>query len=223
MFAYLLRNKINGKRYIGITRGTIAQRWSVHCKKARLGSKLYIHTAIRKYGPEAFEIIELKQFDDIDEMFDYEAEQILALKPEYNLTGGGKGVRAYSEELRARMRAASRARFQRTEEWERIRKCSEQCRARNAARQIAVIEAKGKVVDALLGMLPKIDISSILRQLGFKRLANRTKLPIRSIGTRAKMSAAAKVRMQTEEGKASIIKAVAARIAAGKIRKCAQH
>lgn len=52
MFCYLLRNRVNGKRYIGITRGTVEQRWLVHCKKARLGSKLYIHTAIRKYGPE---------------------------------------------------------------------------------------------------------------------------------------------------------------------------
>jgi NUMOD3 motif len=40
--------------YIGVTQGSVERRWSAHCAKARAGSPLRLHEAIRLYGPQSF-------------------------------------------------------------------------------------------------------------------------------------------------------------------------
>lgn len=55
---YLLRNTVNGKIYIGRTKGTLKQRWDAHLKAAFKGGRggcPKLHAAIRKHGSEAFE------------------------------------------------------------------------------------------------------------------------------------------------------------------------
>lgn len=51
---YLVTNIENGKRYVGKTKGSLAERWYNHVKDARAGSPYAIHRAIRKHGKQAF-------------------------------------------------------------------------------------------------------------------------------------------------------------------------
>ncbi len=64
MFVYLIRNKINGKCYVGKTTRTIAARWRQHKTEARIcryDSPLY--NDMREYGIAAFEVQLLGQCD----------------------------------------------------------------------------------------------------------------------------------------------------------------
>lgn len=54
MLVYCITNLINSKKYIGMTSRTLEERWNSHCSSARNGSKFRFHSAIRKYGEEAF-------------------------------------------------------------------------------------------------------------------------------------------------------------------------
>lgn len=54
MLVYCITNTINGKKYIGMTGRTLEERWSSHCSSAKNGSKFRFHSAIRKYGENAF-------------------------------------------------------------------------------------------------------------------------------------------------------------------------
>lgn len=53
---YEINNKINGKKYIGVTYSSISRRWSGHKSKAKQGDKRPLYTSIRKYGIENFEV-----------------------------------------------------------------------------------------------------------------------------------------------------------------------
>jgi hypothetical protein len=53
---YLITNKVNGKKYIGQTVHSASRRWGGHKLSANKGSRLPIHSAIRKYGPENFTV-----------------------------------------------------------------------------------------------------------------------------------------------------------------------
>ena len=51
---YLIRNRLNGKSYVGQTVKTLQARWAEHIRDARKGSPFLFHRAIRKYGVEVF-------------------------------------------------------------------------------------------------------------------------------------------------------------------------
>lgn len=56
---YVITNKINSKRYIGLTIQTLDRRWKYHLEQANRGSisdKSSLHAAIRNYGAENFSI-----------------------------------------------------------------------------------------------------------------------------------------------------------------------
>lgn len=53
---YKITNRINGMVYIGQTVRTLRRRYSNHLSKS---SKSYISNAIRKYGKENFDVVEL--------------------------------------------------------------------------------------------------------------------------------------------------------------------
>lgn len=92
---YMATNKINGKRYIGMTRQTMEYRRSAHYHRAETGIKGYgaprISAAIRKYGRDAFEWCVLETDLSIEGAKQKEIELIALLKPEYNVTKGGDG------------------------------------------------------------------------------------------------------------------------------------
>ncbi len=64
MIVYLLRNKLNGKCYVGKTTSTLKARWRQHRTEARIGrldSPLY--RDMRKAGADAFEVSILAEAD----------------------------------------------------------------------------------------------------------------------------------------------------------------
>lgn len=87
---YMLTNKITEERYIGQAVDIIKRYWT-HKYCAKKNSNMLISQAIRKYGIENFEVSILKvcQRSELDT---YERYFIEALKPEYNLNGGGRGT-----------------------------------------------------------------------------------------------------------------------------------
>lgn len=71
-YIYKITNKINNKSYIGLTTKTPEERWKQHIRTAYSpNSKDYnelFKKAIRKYGPENFEISVLDNSDDLEEL-----------------------------------------------------------------------------------------------------------------------------------------------------------
>lgn len=54
---YLITNTVNGKRYVGKTKYTVAHRFSQHCSRDDYNT--YLHNAIRKYGKDKFRVEEI--------------------------------------------------------------------------------------------------------------------------------------------------------------------
>ncbi len=91
---YMATNKINGKRYIGITRQTLHLRIHGHFKTARrrLTAKSPFHRAIRLYGEEAFAFTILRECPTYRDAGMEEIRLILELAPEYNASNGGEAI-----------------------------------------------------------------------------------------------------------------------------------
>lgn len=108
---YLLTNKKNGKRYVGLTGGTLAVRFSQHVKKANAGSKYALHAAMRKYGASAFDSEVLVEVLSLEEARRQEAAFVEKLNTRcgpgfgYNQTSGGEGATGYkhSEKTKRKM------------------------------------------------------------------------------------------------------------------------
>ena len=100
-YVYVITNKINHKRYVGITTKTIQKRWKEHLKTAfNLNSRdshSIFKKAIRKYGEESWIVEELEQCDTIELLKQREQYWIKTLKTYafdedgwgYNSTRGG--------------------------------------------------------------------------------------------------------------------------------------
>jgi|ERR1700690_1644430 len=95
MLIYKITNLINGKSYIGQTRGTEKHRWMKHVIAARNGSQCCIHKAIRKYGADSFSvkiIVRVPKNSMLDFMERFCIYLFGTLVPSgYNLTEGGEG------------------------------------------------------------------------------------------------------------------------------------
>lgn len=110
MFVYLIRNRINGKVYIGQTIKSVASRWSGHIAAANNGSNLHLPAAIRKYGVANFDVSTLGKYSNKEEL---DAAEIGYIKfydacnreVGYNsASGGANGIP--SEETRHKMSLA---------------------------------------------------------------------------------------------------------------------
>ncbi len=104
---YLLQNKINGKRYVGITKFSAKHRWYRHVGAAKNGVKTAIAGAIRKHGPGNFDLSVLDECETIGEALQREKELIVENDSRvegfgYNLTEGGEHY-TLSEEARKRI------------------------------------------------------------------------------------------------------------------------
>lgn len=107
---YVAINRNNGKKYIGATDKGIENRAYKHFWNAKNGQRGKFYTAIRKHGPDAFEFRLLRECDDFFDALHHESLFIAELKPEYNLTSGGGGVKGlkFTAESREKMAAAKR-------------------------------------------------------------------------------------------------------------------
>jgi group I intron endonuclease len=108
MVIYKIKNKINGKIYIGQTVQDLNKRVGSHLKESRLNKtdRPFLN-AIKKYGIENFEweiIDEAKTLDELDEKEIYWIDNYNSLVPNgYNVLGGGQKKRIVSEELSKRV------------------------------------------------------------------------------------------------------------------------
>ncbi len=112
MLVYLAYCIISQKCYVGKTTQSLRVRWNRHCLKARQGSLTYFHCALRKYGPAAFELVELAHAIHRGALNQLECDFIMLHRSHqraygYNLTLGGDGGASLSAESRARMAAGS--------------------------------------------------------------------------------------------------------------------
>jgi len=106
---YLIRCLFNGKLYVGQTTQTLISRWRSHKYK---GCRA-LNSAIKLYGPEAFEISILEEVEDreqLDIRESYWITELNTLAPKgYNLkTGGSRGKP--SEDTRKRQAFAHKGR-----------------------------------------------------------------------------------------------------------------
>lgn len=110
---YQITNKVNGKRYIGKTGKSLEQRWGEHASNAFWNTQRassYFYCAIRKHGPNSFEIKEIDKTEDRDVVDYLESFWIAALRTYdrrygYNGTLGGDGG-SPTEETRAKISAS---------------------------------------------------------------------------------------------------------------------
>jgi len=95
MIVYLITNKINNKKYVGLTTRSLGERWKEHIRKSRC-EKLSInslHYDIKKYNKDNFEIKKLIECSNTEELCKYERKFIFELdtiKEGYNRNTGGK-------------------------------------------------------------------------------------------------------------------------------------
>lgn len=123
---YLLTSP-SGKGYVGITRGTLEDRWAKHEEHA-LGKRDAgaLYAALRKYGPTSFQKRELVRCDSWRELQALERGAITAYRTfapsGYNLTEGGEGSHGpRSDAARLRISLAQKKRYQRKEQSEALR------------------------------------------------------------------------------------------------------
>lgn len=100
MYVYVITNKINHKKYVGITTKTIEERWKEHIRIAfsnSKDSKALFKKAIKKYGVENWLVEELEQCENIEQLKEREQYWIKILNSYafdengwgYNSTRGG--------------------------------------------------------------------------------------------------------------------------------------
>jgi group I intron endonuclease len=110
---YILGNKINGNLYVGKTTKGFHERWRLHVYAALIKKEQYpLSRAIRKYGPESFELVWAIEVNSEEKQNESEIKLIATLCPEYNATSGGDGSTGWhhTEEARIKMRKAAKGR-----------------------------------------------------------------------------------------------------------------
>jgi group I intron endonuclease len=88
---YLITNLINSKKYIGITKYSLEERFSQHIKRGFL-----LTEAIKKYGKEKFSIELIEEVESAERVYELEIFYIKKYDTKapngYNLTDGGDGI-----------------------------------------------------------------------------------------------------------------------------------
>jgi group I intron endonuclease len=98
MKVYCIENKLDGKKYVGITKGEIQRRFKQHKTITKIknnSNKSHIHHAMNLYGIDNFIVYELDSAKTKEELFEKEKEWIKKLDSKnngYNETDGGEGT-----------------------------------------------------------------------------------------------------------------------------------
>ncbi|HEY6766627.1 MAG TPA: GIY-YIG nuclease family protein [Candidatus Sulfotelmatobacter sp.] len=126
---YLLTNRVTGEKYVGATKHPLAVRWQKH--RGRAFSKIAarwandLSTAIRKYGPEAFDRCVLSEA--LNETVAYKLEcfwirELDTLTPHgYNMRSGGKVNFRWSRKTLLKLRNTQIARMRKPENIKRLK------------------------------------------------------------------------------------------------------
>ena len=147
---YMHRNKINNKKYIGITKTSLTKRWGNNGSGYRSNKQPLFSRAIEKYGWDNFEHVVLFENLSQNEACDKEVELITKYKTQdpkygYNIQPGGQlgnaGVK-FSDESKKKMSDAKKG-CTLTEEHRR--KISESCKGHKPC--VHTEETKKKLSD----------------------------------------------------------------------------
>lgn len=180
----------SGKSYIGISSKTAADRFVKHMEHARGKRKNgIIYSALRKYGPDSFDVKTLVIANDFQYLCDLEVKVIAAFGTKYpngyNMTDGGEGVVGpKGDDFPMKVSIAQKKRFERPEEREK---------ARIAARKGTLVRMAQNAAKRVDGLAPW--------QQRKRAAATRQSSPEH----RAKLSAATKAAMATPEVKENMI------------------
>lgn len=79
----------SGRSYVGFTSQSVQARWGQHIRRARSGVRHPLCAAIRKYGPDAFEVETLAEYAVLDDALRAEVAAIAELTDAYNISPGG--------------------------------------------------------------------------------------------------------------------------------------
>lgn len=99
---YVITNKINGKKYVGVTQYSLDKRFKEHCRDSKTDrcKDRLLYSDMNKYGFKNFSIDELETCSD-DEIFEKETywiDKLGTYDNGYNLTYGGAGKQFYNYE-----------------------------------------------------------------------------------------------------------------------------
>ena len=100
---YVITNLNNNKKYVGLTKKTVEQRFEEHIDNALKGMNTILYKAIRKHGKQNFKVEALEtRIDNAEELKMKEIEYIKEFKTYsfagghgYNMTLGGDGTLGY--------------------------------------------------------------------------------------------------------------------------------
>ena len=97
MIVYIVTNKLNGKRYVGMTSRSLEVRWNEHKRAATKDEpEFYISRSMRKHGAENFDIQVIEECASCEALVEAEKAWIASLGTfgpgGYNLTAGGEGT-----------------------------------------------------------------------------------------------------------------------------------
>lgn len=120
---YVHINKVNGKRYVGITRRQPKDRWH---GGSNYKQNPHFYRAIKKYGWDGFDHVVLFSGLTRDEAVSWEIALISQWnltnpKNGYNVSNGGDGAFSISDRMRSSMSKAAKKRFEDPEEIEKNR------------------------------------------------------------------------------------------------------
>jgi len=105
---YLITNLINSKRYIGITKYSLEERFSQHVKRGFI-----LTEAIKKYGKEKFSIELIEEVESAERVYELEIFYIKKYNTKapngYNLTDGGDGIFGWQPSDEYRQECSERA------------------------------------------------------------------------------------------------------------------
>lgn len=100
MLVYCIKNKVNGKEYVGLTSRPLNKRWKQHISESNRENCWEWNTplgrAIRKYENDCFDVFILKECVSVEDMKSTEIRYINERKSHiseggYNITKGGDG------------------------------------------------------------------------------------------------------------------------------------
>lgn len=128
-FIYLIRNRVNGKGYVGQTIKSVKKRFAEHLRSAINGSEYAVHCAIRKHGADNFEVETVVACDSslLNALEEYCVAFYgtrAAIGHGYNMTDGGKATSGWSPSAATREKM-SKSLMGRKHSPERIAKAKE--------------------------------------------------------------------------------------------------
>jgi group I intron endonuclease len=190
-FVYCITNTINGKRYVGKSNDP-KQRFGAHLYAAERGDETRLYRAIRKYGPDKFEMTIISEHESEADAFSAEHSLVLEWRTHlvgYNMNEGGEGSFSPSDETREKKRRSAMGRVQSEET---RRKISETRKARKIPSPPKSEDGIRRIREANLGVKRDPSVGQNISKRAIER---------RELGLKRKSAIGVKRKPMSEEGR----------------------